>query len=102
LLAYFLLGDARRTAKENLTRTLPTLSKRDRGRLARGVYRVLGGHQHLLSLIETHGVDAIVISAREIDAGRLHTLESVCLAGRVRLALARVSIEELVGRSGQV
>jgi UDP-GlcNAc:undecaprenyl-phosphate GlcNAc-1-phosphate transferase len=64
-------------------------------------YRVLGGHQHLLSLIETHGVDAIVISAREIDAGRLQMLESMCLAGRVRLARARVSLEELVGRSGQ-
>jgi UDP-GlcNAc:undecaprenyl-phosphate GlcNAc-1-phosphate transferase len=62
-------------------------------------YRVLGGHQQLLSLIETGGVDAIVISVREIDAGRLHTLESMCLAGRVRLARARVSLEELVGRT---
>jgi UDP-GlcNAc:undecaprenyl-phosphate GlcNAc-1-phosphate transferase len=60
-------------------------------------YRVLGGYEHLLSLIESRGVDAIVISAREIDAGRLHAVASLCLARRVRLARARVSLEELVG-----
>jgi UDP-GlcNAc:undecaprenyl-phosphate GlcNAc-1-phosphate transferase len=62
-------------------------------------YRVLGGHEQLLGLIEIGGVDAIVISARELDARRLQTLESKCVAGRVRLARARVSIEELVGPS---
>jgi UDP-GlcNAc:undecaprenyl-phosphate/decaprenyl-phosphate GlcNAc-1-phosphate transferase len=60
-------------------------------------YPVLGGHDELLSLIETGGVDAVVISARHFDAARLHTLESICLAGHVRLARARVELEELVG-----
>jgi FlaA1/EpsC-like NDP-sugar epimerase len=63
-------------------------------------YRVLGGHQQLLSLIETGGVDIIVISAREFEAGRLQTLESMCLAGRVRLARVHFALEELVGPSG--
>jgi UDP-GlcNAc:undecaprenyl-phosphate GlcNAc-1-phosphate transferase len=63
-------------------------------------YPVLGGHQHLLQLIGAGGVDAIVISARDFDAARLHTLESACLAGGVRLARVRFALEELVGLSG--
>jgi UDP-GlcNAc:undecaprenyl-phosphate GlcNAc-1-phosphate transferase len=61
-------------------------------------YPVLGGHEHLLSLIETGGVDVVVISARDFDAGRLHTLESACLSGEVRLVRAHVALVDLVGR----
>ena len=49
-------------------------------------YPVLGGYDTLRQLIESGGVDAIVISTRLFDVTRLQSLQALCLAHNVELS----------------
>jgi UDP-GlcNAc:undecaprenyl-phosphate GlcNAc-1-phosphate transferase len=62
-------------------------------------YAVLSGYDGLVSLIRGGAVDAIVISARLIDAARLGELERLCVEHQVRLARLDVDLTPLVAVS---
>ena len=62
-------------------------------------YAVLSGYDGLVSLIRGDAVDAIVISARLIDAARLRELERLCVEHHVRLARLDVDLTPLVAVS---
>jgi UDP-GlcNAc:undecaprenyl-phosphate GlcNAc-1-phosphate transferase len=59
-------------------------------------YPVLGGFEELQCLIAAHGVDLIVISARDFDASRRRALEQACLTHTVRLSIFHFDLEDLV------
>jgi UDP-GlcNAc:undecaprenyl-phosphate/decaprenyl-phosphate GlcNAc-1-phosphate transferase len=62
-------------------------------------YPVLGGHDALAALVEAGAVDAVVISARRMDAARVHALEALCQTNNVRLSRLHFDLEDLVSRS---
>jgi UDP-GlcNAc:undecaprenyl-phosphate GlcNAc-1-phosphate transferase len=59
-------------------------------------YPVLGGYETLAVLAAERAVDAIVVSAREIDPARLRQLEDLCTANGITLSRLHVTFEQLV------
>jgi hypothetical protein len=59
-------------------------------------YPVLGGYDHLKTLLQERGVDAVVISARRFDAARQLEIEGLCRTHGVALSRLRIEIEPLV------
>ena len=64
-------------------------------------YPVLGGYDVLLSLIEAHSIDVIVVSISAIDVVRLRTLEARCLEKGIALSRLNVELKQLVEVSGE-
>ena len=62
-------------------------------------YPVLGGYDSLVSLIAGGAVDAVVVSARLIDLGRLSDLETLCAEHGVTLSRLQFDLEELIVNS---
>ena len=59
-------------------------------------YPVLGPYETLSHLVTSGSVDAVVLSMRAIDSGKVRELESVCAAGAVQLSRLQVALESLV------
>jgi UDP-GlcNAc:undecaprenyl-phosphate GlcNAc-1-phosphate transferase len=64
-------------------------------------YPVLGGYDALLSLIEAHAIDVVVVSISAIDVVRLRTLEARCLEKGIALSRLNVELKQLVEVSGE-
>ena len=75
----------------------------DDDRLNRGTrvqgYPVLGGHEHLVSLIQAGGVDSIVITGQVFDVDRLRELERLCAHHGVTFSRFRFGLEDVVAAS---
>jgi UDP-GlcNAc:undecaprenyl-phosphate GlcNAc-1-phosphate transferase len=63
-------------------------------------YPVLGGYDVLLSLIDTHAIDVVVVSS-VIDIVRLRTLETRCLENGIALSRLNIELKQLVQVSGE-
>ena len=72
--------------------------ERKRGSRIQG-YRVLGGYDRLLSLLEGGAVDRVVLSTRSIPLGRLRNLEALCADKGVALSRLDFKLEHLVAVS---
>ena len=62
-------------------------------------YPVIGGHERLVVMIESREVDAVVISARNLDPFRLRQIENLCREHGVTLSRLRVDLESLVSNA---
>lgn len=58
-------------------------------------YPVLGGYEHLRTLVRDRSVDAVIISARNFDAARQGEIEELCRTQGVKLFRLRIDIEPL-------
>jgi UDP-GlcNAc:undecaprenyl-phosphate GlcNAc-1-phosphate transferase len=59
-------------------------------------YSVLGSERELLKLIDSRGVDVVVISSRSFDAARLNAIAHVCRQNEIRLLRFHFNLEDLV------
>ena len=59
-------------------------------------YAVLGGCEHLTQLIETGGVDAVIISASRLEQERLERLKSACVRHGVVLSRLLLDLDPIV------
>ena len=58
-------------------------------------YRVIGGSEALEALVESGGVDTVVVSSRAISDARIAPLVALCARHRVSISRLRVGIEEI-------
>jgi UDP-GlcNAc:undecaprenyl-phosphate/decaprenyl-phosphate GlcNAc-1-phosphate transferase len=59
-------------------------------------YPVLGGYETLAVLATERAVDCVVVSARELDGGRLRSLEELCSENGITLSRLHLKFEQLV------
>jgi UDP-GlcNAc:undecaprenyl-phosphate GlcNAc-1-phosphate transferase len=59
-------------------------------------YPVLGGYDVLLSLVEAHAIDVVVVSISAIDVVRLRALEARCRDKGIALSRLNVELKQLV------
>jgi UDP-GlcNAc:undecaprenyl-phosphate GlcNAc-1-phosphate transferase len=62
-------------------------------------YRVLGGYERLVSLMQSGAVDSVLVSAQVFDVDRLRELERLCGHHGLSLSRLRFDLEDVVAVS---